>query len=140
MLLWGYTTAHPERRTQLHFHAANRAVMPLTARQMCAHADERTFDPMHEPAVSCTVIRARREVKRVQPRQTDFPAAMAVALVARVSWMRTPAGISIGRGRTPPGTRGDLRHSRKRPSYGAVEEAAPEFGADRQPLAEAGLG
>jgi hypothetical protein len=43
-------------------------------------ADERTFDPMHEPGVSCMVI-LRMQGERTQLRQTDLPATMAVSLV-----------------------------------------------------------
>jgi integrase len=62
---------------------------------------------MHEPAVSCTVIRARREVKRVQPRQTDFPAAMAVG--------REAEGPPQLRARQRPGDReGHQTHQMRR--------------------------
>jgi hypothetical protein len=52
--------------------------------QTSSSADERAFDLLYEPAVSCAVIHAGRGVKRTQSRQSHFPQpVMIVALLAR---------------------------------------------------------
>jgi hypothetical protein len=106
---------HRQRARQPTLTAADRHNIAT----MLNFSDEHTSDPMHEPAVSCTVVRAGHRVERTQSVEADrLPSRRwPIALIARGSQMAYLCGNLHRSGPTKhlyPGTGINLQRSWKR--------------------------